>query len=60
MIQPHRITDEPVAQQATEGRIEYNKQPKIKYFKYENLGKDWATFLHEQILKNIYDIDIKD
>ena len=33
MTQPHRITDEPVAQQATEGRIEYNKQLKIKYYK---------------------------
>ena len=56
MTQPHRITDNSVVQQPTEGRIEYNKQPKIKYTKHIIDGKDWANFLHETLLKNIYDI----
>ena len=56
MTQPHRITDNSVVQQPTDGQIEYNKKPKSKYYKYELDGKDWANFLHETLLKNIYDI----
>jgi len=56
MTQPKRITDNSVAQQATEGQIEYNKKPKIKYIRYRIDNDDWAKYLFEEIRKNIYDI----